>query len=271
MNPAEIAFFSKLSSQWWDETGEFGFLHRMNPVRVQFIRDKLHEIALDGKTEDFRAPSKGGDGPVNVLRGLNVLDIGCGGGLLSESLARLDAKTLAVDASHSNIAIASLHASTDPGLAHNLEYRHCAAEALVEESKQFDVVCSMEVIEHVDHPAAFLDTCSRLVKPNGHLFLSTIARTPLAYFLTIFMAEKVLGKVSQGTHTYSKYINPSELVEHFQTRGWITSDVPTRTQAEVRGMVYNPLSAKWSLAPRDAWAADHCNYVFWVRKPAEKP
>ncbi|KAL1747633.1 S-adenosyl-L-methionine-dependent methyltransferase [Schizophyllum fasciatum] len=276
VNPAEIAFFSKLSSQWWDETGEFGFLHRMNPLRVQFIRDKLHEVALDQKVEDFRGASGEGPSPEAALRDLKVLDVGCGGGLLSESLARLGAKTLAIDASHSNIQIASLHASSDPSLARNLEYRHSAAEALVEEGNQFDVVCSMEVLEHVDHPAAFLDTCSRLVKPNGHLFLSTIARTPLAYFLTIFMAESVLGKVSQGTHTYSKYINPSELMAHFQEvspqwikKGWVGSSLPMRMQAETRGMIYNPLSGRWSLAPRGMWASEDCNYVFWVRKPAD--
>ncbi|KAI5895405.1 ubiquinone biosynthesis O-methyltransferase [Schizophyllum commune H4-8] len=277
VNPEEIAFFSKLSSQWWDETGEFGFLHRMNPLRVQFIRDKLHEVALDERPDDFRAPGKNTVSPADVLRDLNVLDVGCGGGLLSESLARLGANTLAIDASQSNIQIASLHASSDPSLSPNLEYRHSAAEALVEEGKQFDVVCSMEVLEHVDHPAAFLDTCSRLLKPNGHLFLSTMARTPLAYFLTIFMAENVLARVSPGTHTYSKYINPSELMDHFKEvryvkatyqRGWIGSQLPMRMQAEVRGMIYNPLSGRWSLAPRDAWGADNCNYVFWVRKPA---
>ncbi|KAL1733939.1 S-adenosyl-L-methionine-dependent methyltransferase [Schizophyllum commune] len=268
VNPEEIAFFSKLSSQWWDETGEFGFLHRMNPLRVQFIRDKLHEVALDERPDDFRAPGKNMVSPTDVLRDLSVLDVGCGGGLLSESLARLGANTLAIDASQSNIQIASLHASSDPSLSRTLEYRHSAAEALVEEGKQFDVVCSMEVLEHVDHPAAFLDTCSRLLKPNGHLFLSTMARTPLAYFLTIFMAEKVLGRVSPGTHTWSKYINPSELVDHFKERGWIGSQLPMRMQAEVRGMIYNPLSGRWSLAPRGAWGAEDCNYVFWVRKPA---
>ncbi|KAK0488956.1 S-adenosyl-L-methionine-dependent methyltransferase [Armillaria novae-zelandiae] len=220
VNAAEISFFSRLSSQWWDERGEFAFLHQMNPVRVRFIRQKLLETALD---EDETTSQ-------NVLKGLQVLDVGCGGGLLSESLARLGARTT-------------------PDCPENLSYIHASAESLLSQPKRYDVVCSMEVLEHVDNPALFY------LRPSGHLFLSTISRTPLAYFLTILMAEDVLRRVAPGTHTYSKFIKPSEL--------------PTRTEAEVRGIVYNPLSSSWNLAPRDAWAATECNYMFWVRKPAE--
>ncbi|KAH8107551.1 3-demethylubiquinone-9 3-methyltransferase [Phellopilus nigrolimitatus] len=219
INQEEIQFFTRLSSQWWDETGEFGMLHKMNPVRVQYVRDKLLEAARDDGLEDWEEKESGG----RVLEGLDVLDVGCGGGLLSESLARLGARTLGVDASSSNISIASLHASQDPTLSGSagsksasLAYRHAPAEALVGEPKRFDVVCSMEVLEHVDNPAAFLRSCAELVKPGGHLFLSTMARTPLAYFLTIFAAEKLLRFVEPGTHTYSKYVNPAELVDFFR-------------------------------------------------------
>ncbi|KAJ7650260.1 S-adenosyl-L-methionine-dependent methyltransferase [Roridomyces roridus] len=264
VNPAEIAHFSRLSSEWWDESpsGEFSFLHQMNPVRVRFIREKLLEVARDAQENP----------PLNVLRGMEVLDVGCGGGLLSESLARLGAKTLGIDASEANISIARLHAAQDPGFASSLSYQHTPAEALLAESdKRYDVVCSMEVLEHVDNPTGFLDTCAKLVKPGGHLFLATISRTALAYFLTIFMAEDVLRKVARGTHTHSKFIRPEELTEFFRTypnteSPWVRGQ-PTRTQVEVRGMVYNPLSSSWILAPRDAWGADGCNYVFWVRKP----
>ncbi|ESK96497.1 3-demethylubiquinone-9 3-methyltransferase [Moniliophthora roreri MCA 2997] len=270
VNAAEIAHFSRLSAHWWDERGEFSFLHQMNPVRMQFIREKFVEITRD-ESQNAINHSK-----PNILQGLDVLDVGCGGGLLSESLARLGARTLGIDASQSNIEIAKHHASLDSRLRTNLAYKHTSAEALLNESKRYDIVCSMEVLEHVDNPMIFLSTCADLLKPSGHLFLSTISRTPLAYLLTIFMAEKVLGKVADGTHTYSKYIKPSELIQYFQSykspgdsRPWITrSGELTRTEAEVRGLVYNPLQAGWILAPRNSWGATDCNYIFWVRKPS---
>ncbi|TFK73752.1 ubiquinone biosynthesis O-methyltransferase [Pluteus cervinus] len=289
VNNAEIAHFSKLSAHWWDEHGEFAFLHKMNPARVQFIQQKLKEIHHDDHP--------GTPAPSNSLKGLDALDIGCGGGLLSESLARLGANTLGIDASESNISIASHHASHDPKLSRSLEYQHTTSESLLDHPKRYDIVCSMEVLEHVNNPALFLDTCAQLVKPGGHLFLSTIARTPLSDFLTIFLAEHVLRKVTVGTHTHSKFINSTELVSFFQkyprskpktesgsssgelstspsdtdTVPWISphspANEPMRTQAEIRGLIYNPLQANWYLAPRGAWAAAECNYLFWVRKP----
>ncbi|RDB27557.1 Ubiquinone biosynthesis O-methyltransferase [Hypsizygus marmoreus] len=284
INASEIAHFSRLSSQWWNEQGEFSFLHKMNPVRVQFIREKLLQVSREEKGEEASSSTK-------ILRGLDVLDVGCGGGLLSESLARLGANTTGIDASESNVAIAKLHASTDPKLDH-LSYVHAPAETLLASPKRYDVVCSMEVLEHVDNPASFLSTCAELLKPGGHLFLSTISRTPISYFLTILLAEDILRRVSQGTHTYSKFVNPSELVSFFQkycspsstqsesleasgtsqlSSPWISPhaspNAPTRTEAEVRGLIYNPLRARWILAPRDAWAATDCNYIFWIRKP----
>ncbi|CDO76421.1 hypothetical protein BN946_scf184338.g1 [Trametes cinnabarina] len=300
--PVEPLYHLKwLSEQWWDERGEFGLLHKMNPVRMQFIRNKVLEIQRD---ED---ESKAND--LHPLNGLDVVDVGCGGGLLCESLARLGGRTLGIDASSSNIAIASLHAAADPSLTPStlgstkggcgaLQYEHTSVEELLMRRGpgSFDVVCSMEVIEHVDNPRTFLTNCASLVKPGGHLFLSTIARTPLSYFLTIFAAEHLLRLVSPGTHTYAKYINPEEMTEFFvstplppdnmpssdslpkhptsPSRPWISrlyGGAPLRTEAEIRGMVYLPWKGEWMLVPRGApgasmWAKA-CNYLFWVRRP----
>ncbi|KAI9066987.1 ubiquinone biosynthesis O-methyltransferase [Trametes sanguinea] len=303
VNPEEIAHFSRLSQQWWDERGEFGLLHKMNPVRMEFIRNKVLEIQRD---EDESKVNE-----VRPLSGLDVIDVGCGGGLLCESLARLGGRTIGIDASSSNIAIASLHAAADPSLAPpspvtsgarhgSLKYEHTSVEDLLAQRgpASFDVVCSMEVIEHVDNPRAFLTNCATLVKPGGHLFLSTIARTPLSYLLTIFAAEHLLRLVTPGTHTYSKYINPDEMTEFFlstplppddmasrngvqkatttASRPWISrlyGGAPLRTEAEIRGMVYLPWKGEWMLVPRGApgasmWA-EACNYLFWVRRPLE--
>jgi len=168
-----------------------------------------------------------------------------------------------------------LHASWDPSLS--VSYRNASAEELVRDAKRFDVVCSMEVLEHVDNPAGFLRSCAELVKPGGHLFISTIARTTLSYLLTIFAAEHVLRIVTPGTHTHSKYVNPSELMEFFckpltpsASRPWISrlyDGAPTRSEAEVRGMMYVPWTGEWVLAPRGALGSTACNYLFWVQRP----
>ncbi|KAI0249715.1 S-adenosyl-L-methionine-dependent methyltransferase [Lactifluus subvellereus] len=199
---------------------------------------------------------------------------------IQQSLARLGANTLAVDASAENVGVASRHAAADPGLLAALAFRHASAEVLVQEAKRFDIVCSMEVVEHVDNPAAFLRSCAELVKPGGHLFLSTIARTPLSYLLTIVAAEKVFRLVEPGTHTFSKFVNPEELVGFFAkplAQGacpWISRTyshgLPTRTEAEVRGIVYVPWRGDWVLAPRATtpWSTQ-ANYLFWVRRPKD--
>ncbi|OCH87387.1 ubiquinone biosynthesis O-methyltransferase [Obba rivulosa] len=309
VNPDEIAHFSRLSSLWWDERGEFGLLHKMNPVRMQFIRDKVLEMRREDEGELSAEQEQ------RVLEGIDVVDVGCGGGLLCESLTRLGGNTLGIDASSSNIAIASLHASFDPSLSFadsasrtspppetgprrgRLRYEHTSVEDLLarEGPKRFDVVCSMEVLEHVDNPRAFLRNCAELVKPGGHLFLSTISRTPLAYLLTIFAAEHLLRLVTPGTHTYAKYIKPAELLDFFahyrspapaalaspaapaarESRPWISrlyNGVPARTEAETRGIVYVPWNGEWVLVPRAAPGKEYTeavNYLFWVRRPLE--
>ena len=195
-----------------------------------------------------------------------------------------------------------LFSSSSPSPGCSLRYLNTSAEELLKDNGKFDVVCSMEVIEHVDNPATFLATCAELVKvspsvmimlptfdcgliqPGGHLFLSTIARTPFAYLLTIIAAEYILGQVARGTHTYSKFINPAELTAFFQKYSspsgvggngstWITDTytggLPRRTEAEVRGLIYKPWSGEWVIMPRSAtqFGAAECNYMFWVRKP----
>ncbi|KAI0741565.1 S-adenosyl-L-methionine-dependent methyltransferase [Daedaleopsis nitida] len=321
VNPEEIAHFSRLSQLWWDERGEYGLLHKMNPVRVGFVRQKVVRTphgrvaavcaaSCNTQLEMHREDGEGAVDETRPLTGMDVLDVGCGGGLLCETLARLGGRTLGIDASESNIAITSLHAAADPALSSHspqmatgsLTYRHTAVEDLLAERgpKSFDVVCSMEVIEHVDNPRTFLANCASLVKPGGHLFLSTIARTPLSYFLTIFAAEQLLRLVVPGTHTHSKYINPDELLDFFlQTdwiadasrsahtvdgppaappppRPWITrlyGGLPARTEAETRGLIYLPWKGEWTLVPRGAPGAsiwgEASNYMFWVRRPLE--
>ncbi|KAN0109640.1 ubiquinone biosynthesis O-methyltransferase [Russula decolorans] len=297
VNDDEISHFSRLSAQWWDERGEFALLHKMNPHRIRFIREKVLEVlqtqpgaATTTATANTISsnPNQSLESP-HMMEGMDVLDVGCGGGILSESLARLGANTLAIDASAENIGIATRHAAADPSFARDaasastlgtLAFRHATAETLVQEPKRFDIVCSMEVVEHVDNPAGFLRSCAELVKPGGHLFLSTIARTPLSYLLSIVAAEKVLGLVEPGTHTFSKFVSPGELVDFFTkpltpgARPWISRTyahgLPTRLEAEVRGIVYVPWRGDWVLAPRATtpWSTQ-VNYLFWVRKPKD--
>ncbi|KAF9519200.1 hypothetical protein BS47DRAFT_1370814 [Hydnum rufescens UP504] len=268
INPDEIDFFSRLASQWWDPRGEFALLHRMNPVRVGFIRDKIIQTLDEDITPlDHLSPTRS----ARILDGMEALDIGCGGGLLAESLARLGARTTGVDASESNIKIAALHASADARLTTGINYRYGSAEEMVAEGKKFDLVCSMEVLEHVNNPRTFLTSCADLVKPGGHLFLSTISRTPLSYFLAIFMAEHALRLVRPGTHDYSKFVKPSELVEFFQhpDLAWISrtyGGIPIRKEAEIRGLIYNPLEGAWKTLPAGL-SGTQCNYLFWARKP----
>jgi len=308
VHASEIAHFTRLASQWWDPHGEFALLHAMNPVRIEFMRSKREEVrqwdlALKATAKARRrdAIDNGGKGKqravheddeapgarASFLHGLDVLDVGCGGGFLSESLTRLGGRTLGIDAASSNISIARTHAGLDPALTStsSLQYRDCTAEALREEGAQFDIICAMEVVEHVRNPADFLRTLGELLKPGGHLFLSTISRTPVAHFLTIAMAEHILRLVSPGTHTYSQYIKPDEMVDFFRRSkdhgglGWLSADAdlqspehratPSRLRYEVRGAAYLPWKSAWQLADRNASPAwsQLANYFFWARKP----
>ena len=274
----------------------------MNPTRIQFLREKLDEVwgyelakrqvearkSTSSVTSSTPCSAKNhakspleNIGKTQFLAGLDVADIGCGGGLLSESLARLGARTTGVDASASNIGIATTHAARDPLLSRphtlggpSLTYLHTTAEDLVSAHRTFDIVCAMEMLEHVNGPADFLRSLDKLVKPGGHLFISTIARTSLSWFLTIFMAEDVLRLVTPGTHTHSQYINPNELVDFFRDdRKWFThgTPLPQRLHFEVRGTAYLPWKSSWTLARSETSlpGTQECNYFFWARKPID--
>ncbi|ORY22567.1 S-adenosyl-L-methionine-dependent methyltransferase [Naematelia encephala] len=312
INQSEISHFSRLSSQWWSPTGEFKLLHRMNPTRLEYIRQR---VAFDERDEPewTYAGRKQADtrGTGRWLQGKRCLDVGCGGGLLSESLARLGGDVVGVDASESNITIANLHASQDPFLPYkpvssplgsttsssswfastttsagsssipgSLEYRHTSAEALRDAGEKFDVVCAMEVLEHVDEPAEFMRCLGEMVKPGGHLIISTISRTPLARLLTLTMAEDVLRLVSPGTHTYSKFVKPSELRRFvYSDMGGFDTWEPELNAADVRkdevgetkGIVYDPLGGVWRLwggavGTISRGLGEGCNYMFGARK-----
>jgi 2-polyprenyl-6-hydroxyphenyl methylase/3-demethylubiquinone-9 3-methyltransferase len=228
VDPAEIERFSRIAEEWWDPRGKFAPLHRLNPVRIGYIRDcaALHwqRDALSGVPLD----------------GLSLLDVGCGGGLLCEPMARLGARVTGIDAAQRNIAIASLHAERQ-GLT--IDYRQHSAEALAQAGGQFDIVLALEIVEHVADVDLFLRSCGRLVKPGGLVFLSTLNRTAKAWALAIAGGEYILGWLPRGTHDWRKFLKPSEVV-----RGLAAGGVDAR---EIVGVVYSPLNRRWSLSKRD--------------------
>ena len=222
VDPAEIERFRTSAEAWWDANGAFAALHRLNPVRLQFIREQA--IAHFAGDENSAAP----------LTGLSALDIGCGGGLLSEPLARLGASVTGIDPTPEAISAALAHAR-DGGL--EIDYRATTAEALAEQGAKFDVVLALEVIEHVTDPAEFIATCASLVAPGGLLFAATINRTLKSFALAIVGAEYVLGWVPRGTHQWEKFVTPAELGAALAGAGFKITDQT--------GVIYNPLSAGW--------------------------
>lgn len=228
VDPAEIERFSRIAGEWWDPAGKFAPLHRLNPLRIGYIRDRA---AQHWK----RDPLSG-----TPLHGLSLLDIGCGGGLLSEPMARLGARVTGVDAAARNIRVAALHAEKQ-GL--EIDYRQDAAETLVLSGTQFDIVLALEIVEHVADVGLFLKSCGRLVKPGGLVFLSTLNRTAKAWVLAIAGAEYVLRWLPRGTHDWRKFLKPSEVVNGLAAGGIEAQ--------EIVGVVYSPLSRAWSLSKGD--------------------
>ena len=222
VDPAEVARFSAIADAWWDPRGKFKPLHRINPVRIGFIRDRLcAHFGLDPAAE-------------RPLEGLRVLDIGCGGGLLSEPLARLGARVTGVDASERNIKTAKTHAAR---MGVEVDYRHGTAELLAEAGETFDVVLNMEVVEHVTDPAAFLAVCGQLARAGGMMVTATINRTARAFALAIVGAEYVLGWLPRGTHQMAKFLRPDEIAGMLTSQGFVP-EPPV-------GVVYHPLTGEW--------------------------
>lgn len=222
VDPAEIARFEAMAAQWWDPAGKFRPLHRFNPIRLGWIRDRL--------VGHFKRDAAA----LRPLEGLRVLDVGCGGGLVAEPMARLGADVVAIDASERNVGVARLHAE-QVGLA--IDYRCATAESLVAAGERFDVVLSLEVVEHVADVDAFLEACATLVRPGGALVVATINRTPQAFALAIVGAEYVLRWLPRGTHQWSKFVRPSELSRALRPTGLALR--------ELTGVAYNPLSDSW--------------------------
>ncbi|WP_421790612.1 bifunctional 2-polyprenyl-6-hydroxyphenol methylase/3-demethylubiquinol 3-O-methyltransferase UbiG [Hyphobacterium sp.] len=238
IDPEEIEKFSRIAAEWWDPESKFKPLHKFNPARLRFIRDEI--LAHFGR--------EGGETP---LAGLKLLDIGCGGGLISEPMARLGADVTAVDAAEANIKTAKVHAE-EQGL--EIDYRHGTAEQLLEEDEaQFDVVLNLEVVEHVAEPDQFLKDCAKLLKPGGIMVLGTINRTPKAFVFAIFGAEYVMRWLPRGTHRFDKLVKPSEIKFALSEEGLNVEDPA--------GVTYNPLQDSFEIS-RDA----SVNYLMVARK-----
>ncbi|XP_066035606.1 ubiquinone biosynthesis O-methyltransferase, mitochondrial isoform X1 [Chamaea fasciata] len=222
----EMKKFQLLAHKWWDEEGEYAALHSMNDIRVPFIRDTLLSMSSNYHLG-------------NPLSGIKILDVGCGGGLLSEPLGRLGASVTGIDPVEDNIRTADRHKSFDPVLAKRIQYKSSSLEEIVEESMEtFDVIVASEVVEHVADLEMFIKCCSQVLKPDGSLFITTINKTQLSYVLGIVVAEKLLGIVPEGTHEWEKFVPPEELEHLLESNGF-----SVRT---VTGMLYNPLWGSWS-------------------------
>lgn len=240
VDPAEVAKFEAMAAEWWDPTGKFKPLHMMNPVRLDYITQRI--AAHYGRDLTQAKP----------FEGLRLLDIGCGGGLLSEPMARLGAEVVGADAAERNIPVAKIHAEQS-GL--EIDYRFTTAEALAEAGERFDVVLNMEVVEHVADPLGYLSACRELLKPGALMVVSTLNRNPKSYMMAIFGAEQIMRWLPAGTHEYAKFLTPDELARLLGDAGLEVAD---RT-----GFVFNPLGWSWSLSARDL----SVNYAMACVKP----
>ena len=240
VDPAEVAKFEAMAAEWWDPKGKFKPLHMLNPCRLDYITS---QIAAEFD-RDLSAESP--------FAGLRLLDIGCGGGLLSEPMARLGATVVGVDAAERNIPVAQAHAAQS-GL--DIDYRHNTAEALAAAGEQFDIVLNMEVVEHVADPLAYLTACAQLLKSGGLHICSTLNRNPKSFMMAIVGAEHVMRWLPKGTHEWSKFITPDEPFDLLSKSGV--------TPVDRKGMVFNPITWSWSLSDRDL----SVNYVTASVKP----
>ncbi|MHA3978131.1 bifunctional 2-polyprenyl-6-hydroxyphenol methylase/3-demethylubiquinol 3-O-methyltransferase UbiG [Halovulum sp. GXIMD14794] len=241
VDPAEVAKFEAMAAEWWDPNGKFKPLHMLNPCRLDYI---VQQISAEfGRDPDGERP----------FEGLRLLDIGCGGGLLCEPMARLGATVIGADAAARNIPVAEVHAAQS-GL--EIDYRHTTAEAMADAGEQFDVVLNMEVVEHVASPLDYLTACRTLLRPGGLMICSTINRNPKSYMMAIVGAEQIMRWLPKGTHEWRKFITPDELFDLLRKAGLDPVDR--------KGFVFNPLSWDWSISDRDL----SVNYVTASVKPA---
>ena len=234
----EVERFSRLAQEWWNPAGKFKPLHKFNPVRLDYIRQ---EMAMNFGRDTMQS---------KPFDGLSVLDIGCGGGLIAEPLARLGASVVGADASETNIEVAKIHAA---GSGLSIAFRATTAEAIAAGGETFDVVLALEVVEHVSDVDLFLTSCAAMVKPGGLLFVATIHRTFKALTFAIVGAEYVLGWLPKGTHQYSKLVRPEEIERPLQTAGL--------SMLDETGVVYHPLADEWRL-DRDT----NVNYMVLARR-----
>lgn len=241
IDAGEVAKFEAMAAEWWDPNGKFKPLHMLNPCRLDYITS---QIAAEFD-RDLNATSP--------FEGLRILDIGCGGGLLSEPMARLGAEVVGADAAERNIPVAQIHAEQS-GLS--IDYRNTTAEALAGAGEQFDAVLNMEVVEHVSDPLAYLTACQQLLKPGGIHICSTINRNPKSFAMAIVGAEYVMRWLPKGTHEWSKFITPDELYKLIEQAGL--------SPVDRKGFVFNPVTWSWSLSDRDL----SVNYVTASLKPA---
>lgn len=225
LDPAEVEKFSRLAEEWWDPRGKFAVLHVFNPVRLDYIREQV--CARLARDPCARRP----------FDGLRFLDIGCGGGLLSEPMARLGAAVTGADPSEKNIRTARVHRDEQ---ALDIDYRVATAEDLAAAGEHFDVILNMEVIEHVSDPQAFLRICAGMLKPGGLMFIATLNRTLKSFGLAIIGAEYVLGWLPRGTHQWEKFITPEEL------KSWMAATA--LEPVDDTGVTYNPLAGTWRRA-----------------------
>jgi len=232
-DPAELAKFSDLAHRWWDADGEFRPLHQINPLRLAWMKELC------------------------VLQDKEVLDVGCGGGILTDSLARSGAKATGIDLSTKALRIAQLHAMD--AQTENVQYREISAEAMaLEQPAGFDVVTCMEMLEHVPDPASVVQACSTLVKPGGWVFFSTLNRNPMSFLQAIVGAEYVLNMLPRGTHEFAKFIRPSELAGYCRRAGL--------NVMHTRGLSFNPLTQRYWLNSNTS-----VNYLLATQKPASLP
>jgi 2-polyprenyl-6-hydroxyphenyl methylase/3-demethylubiquinone-9 3-methyltransferase len=240
VDTAEIAKFEAMAAEWWDPNGKFKPLHMLNPCRLDYITSQIAaEFGRDLKTD-------------KPFAGLRILDIGCGGGLLAEPMARLGAEVVGADAAERNIPVARVHAEQS-GLT--IDYRHTTAEAMAAAGEQFDAVLNMEVVEHVADPQGYLTACQELLKPGGLMICSTINRNPKSYLMAIVGAEHVMRWLPKGTHEWSKFITPDELYDLIRKAGL--------TPVDRKGFVFNPVGWSWRISDRDL----SVNYVTASTKP----